>query len=83
MSSKLLKQQLNSVLRRTIDKKDDTKQPGKSRKKQGRGKRAASQQSAEEKQTQVLAANLKYFAKTTAASGKAQDLVTQVGWHLP
>lgn len=79
MSSKLLKQQLNSVLRRTIDKQDDKKQTSKSRRRQSRGKRKGTQQSAEEKQTQVLASNLKYFAKTTTTSGKAEDLVTQVG----
>lgn len=88
MSSKLVKSQLNSVLR-AIDKKQqgDGKKGGAQQGSGGRrGKRsrqarrqAAPEEQEEQKRTAVLAANLRFFAKTTTAKGKAQDLVTQVG----
>lgn len=89
MSTKLVRQQLNSVLRRSIDKQQEQQQRGEGkRKKQGRRKRKQQQpeESVAEKQQQLLAQNLKYFAKTTSASGKAQDLVAQVcsaAMHMP
>lgn len=93
MSSKLVKSQLNSVLR-AIDKKQqgDGKKGGASQVSGGRrGKRsrqakrqaAAAKEQEQEQRTAVLAANLRYFAKTTTAKGKAQDLVTQVKHCMP
>lgn len=93
MSSKLVKSQLNSVLR-AIDKKQQGggkkggAQQGSGGRKAKRGRQAKRQGTAPEEQdekqrTAVLAANLRYFAKTTAAKGKAQDLVTQVRHCMP
>ena len=83
-----MRQQLNSVLHRSIDKKqqqrggagEDAGQAGKKHRRSG--KRARKQQQAEgqeeERQRQVLAANLRYFSKTTTPSGAAKDLIAQV-----
>ncbi len=83
MSSKLLKSQLHSVIRQRIDKQEGSsshkgKQPGKRA-----AKRAKKQPPTEEQQAQTLAANLKYFARTTTARGTAADLVTEVRRRTP
>lgn len=79
MSSKLLKQQLHSVIRQRIDKQEGSSGKGKQQGKRA-GKRAKKQAPPpEEQQAQTLAANLKYFARTTAARGPAADLVAEVG----
>lgn len=92
MSSKLVKSQLNSVLR-AIDKqqqqgKSDSKKRGKqsqqsirggTRGKQARRKATAPEEDEQQQRTSVLAANLRYFSKTATSKGASQDLVTQVG----
>lgn len=79
MSSKLLKQQLHRVIRQRIDKQEGSSGKGKQQGKRA-GKRAKKQAPPpEEQQAQTLAANLKYFARTTAARGPADDLVAEVG----
>ncbi|PRW20876.1 ABC transporter I family member chloroplastic [Chlorella sorokiniana] len=77
MSSKLLKSQLHSVIRQRIDKREGSS--GGKGKKQGKraAKRAKKQPPTEEQQAQTLAANLKYFARTTEARGAAADLVSE------
>lgn len=93
MSSKLLKSQLNTILHKRIDKQEQQplggKPGGKAKAKAGAGTRRAAkrarkqqqQQQAqpgdEERQTQVLASNLRYFSKTTEPSGAAAVLVAQ------
>lgn len=88
MSTKLVKSQLHAILQNRIGKKGEKGgSKGKKQKQQGQeGRRAAKKRrqqqqgeaASKEKQTAVLAANLRYFSKTTAASGKAADLVAQV-----
>ena len=77
MSSKLLKKELHRVIRQSIDKQQEGsggkgKQQGKRAAK--RAKRQQARPSAEER----LAANLKYFARTTTTRGPAADFVAQV-----
>ena len=87
MSGKLLRQQLNSVLQRSIDKegkqqaaggrkgKPQQKKAGKRVKPQ---KQDESEEGAQQRAQQVLAANLRYYTKTTASTSAAGDLVAQV-----
>jgi hypothetical protein len=85
MSGKLLRQQLNSVLQRSIDKKHQEASGGKKVKQQRRAskkgkqhKQEESEEGAQQRAQQVLASNLRYFTKTTASTSAASDLVAQV-----
>lgn len=103
MSSKLVKQQLASVLHKQ-QKASEQQQPGGAGKGKGkqadslsqrlkrvkRRRQAKAAPSEEQRQQEVLAANIKYYAKTVEAKGPAAELVAQVGsrrlraaWPLP